>query len=329
MKLFNKIIVCLIAVVVSVTPLFAADNNPYTRGLSSFEYTEYEPLKDRPITVYCYIPTKGDIQNMRVLFMLHGAGRKPLISMKAWNQFAERDGFIVIAPQYDMKLYPGWRYQTGGVVYKGKVQPRENWTYNSIEAIFDHFKKHTGSKAEVYDMFGHSAGGQFTHRFALAMPEARLNIGVAANPGHWTMPLVDGLPSITTDKKYGWPYSVKGTPLADAEVLKKFLSRKLYIQVGKDDVKTSGKWVPTGDKALSQGEHRLGRARNMYKTSKKVAKKNKWEFNWTKVEVKGVGHNSKGMIYGTYTLDENGKKKFSMDNITKNGAYYILYQLNK
>ena len=72
MKLFNKIIVCLVAVVVSATPLFAANQDSqelYHRGLGSFIYTEYEPLSELPIDVHYYIPTKGDIKGMRVLLL--------------------------------------------------------------------------------------------------------------------------------------------------------------------------------------------------------------------------------------------------------------------
>lgn len=331
MKLYKKILLFVIAVAAATSTVFANDNDmaPYKRGAGSFVYTEYEPLKDKPIKVYYYIPTKGDIKTMRVLFATHGAQRTSSPAIRAWRYFAEREGFIVIAPQYEKKYYREWEYQFGGVVRNGKVQPREKWTYNTIETIFDHFKKHTGSTAEVYDMFGQSAGGQFTHRFALAMPEARLNIAVAANPGSWTFPLINGLPSIATDGKYySYPYSVKGTPMANNETLQKFFARKLYIQVGKLDVATSGKHVPTKDNALSQGEHRLARARNMYKVSKKLAKKNGWEFNWEKVEVKGQGHGTMGMVYGKYT-EVDGKKKYSIDDYTKTSAYYLLFEKDK
>ncbi len=330
--MFKKSISLLLVMlfVALATPSFAQENiqAPYKRGAGKFVFTDYAPLKDKPITVYYYIPTKGDIKNMRVLFVMHGAQRTAGGRITTWKGFAERDGFIVIAPEYTKKLYREWEYQFGGIARKGKVQPQEKWTYNSIEAIFDHLKKYAGAGAEVYDMFGHSAGGQFTHRFALAMPNARLNIGVAANPGNWTFPLIEGLKSTKLDKTYSYPYSVKGTPLANEEIIKKFLARKLYIQLGKEDVAVAGKYVPTNDAALSQGKHRLDRGRTIYKTAKKLAKKNGWEFNWKKVEVKGIGHTSDGMAYGKYK-EVNGKKKYSIDDYTTTSAYYLLYQKNK
>ncbi|MBE6181128.1 MAG: hypothetical protein E7148_00315 [Rikenellaceae bacterium] len=327
--MIKKLILSFVAIVaLATTSLYAQEKQEqlYHRGVGKFVFTEYAPLKNKPITVYYYIPKKGDIKNMRVLFSMHGAERSGKSGIAIWRKFAERDGFIVLSPEYIGKYYREWEYQFGGVARRGKVQPREKWTYNSIEAIFDHFKKHTGSTAEVYDMYGHSAGGQFTHRFALAMPDARLNIGVASNPGNWTFPLAEGLKSKKTGKVYGWPYSVKGTPLAKDDVLKKYFSRKLYVQVGKLDTATIGKHVPKNDASLTQGKHRLDRGRNAYKTAKKVAKKNGWEFNWGKAEVKDMGHKGRGMAYGKVN---DGKTRYREDNYSKTGAYYLIFQKDK
>lgn len=43
------------------------------RGEGKFTFTGYKPLEDKPVTVYFYIPTEGDITTMRVLFVMHGA----------------------------------------------------------------------------------------------------------------------------------------------------------------------------------------------------------------------------------------------------------------
>ncbi len=325
--MFRKILLSLVALVAwATTSLHAQEQQPYQRGAGKFVFTEYAPLKDKPITVYYYVPTHGDIKSMRVLFSLHGAKRRGYRSRDLWKKFAERDGFIVIAPEYATKYYRGWEYQFGGVMRKGKVRPQEKWTYNTIEAIFDHFKKITGSTAEVYDMHGHSAGGQFTHRFAATMPNARLNIGVASNPGNWTFPLADGLKSKKTGKVYGWPYSVKGAPTAKEEYLRKYLSRKLYVHIGTLDTATMGKHVPTNDASLTQGKQRCDRGRNIYKIAKKVAKQNGWEFNWEKVEVKGAGHNDYHVVYGKKHVD---KPYYREDDYNKTGAYYLIYQKDK
>ncbi len=316
--MFKKLGLTLVAFIATIS-LYAQEQQPtYHRGMGSFVFTEYAPLKNRPITVYYYIPTHGDIKSMRVLFSMHDATRRGKTARAMWRKFAERDGFIVIAPEYSKKYYRGYEYQHGNIFRKGKVRPQKEWIYNAVEAIFDHFKKHTGSTAEVYDMHGHSAGAQFTHRFAMAMPEARLNIGVASNPGSVALPLVKGLYSKKSGKTYRWPFSVKGTPMAQNEYLQKAFSRKLYVHIGKLDTAAVG-----GDASHSEGKHRLQRSRNLYKTAKKVAKKNGWKFNWRKVEVKNVGHSGWGMTYG-----KKYKKlsDYHEDDYTTTSAYYLIYK---
>lgn len=88
-----------------------------------------------------------------------------------------------------------------------------------------------------------------------------------------------------TDKVYNWPFSVKNSPMATNEYLEKAFARRLYVHIGKLDTANSG-----GGISKLQGEHRLARGRNFYKTAKRVARKNHWNFNWEKVEVKNVGH---------------------------------------
>lgn len=291
----------------------------YHRGNGSFLYTEYAPFKEKPITVYYYIPSHGDIKSMRVLFSMHDARRSGKTARAMWRKFAERDGFIVLAPEYSSKIYRGLDpYQHGNVMRRGKARPQEQWIYNTVEAIFDHFKKHTGSTAEVYDMHGHSAGGQFTHRFVMAMPNARLNIAVASNPGSVALPLVEGLRNAETGKVYNWPFSVKNSPMATNEYLEKAFARKLYVHIGKLDTANVG-----GGISKLQGEHRVARGRNLYKTAKRVARKNHWEFNWEKVEVKNVGHSGWGMVYG---LKHNKISEYSEDEYLKTSAYYLIYK---
>lgn len=300
-----------------------AQGNPWHRGEGQFEY-EYPNLPGKKITVYYYIPTSGDITSMRVLFSMHGAERSGKTSRFVWKEFAEADGFIVIAPEYSKEYFIEREYQYGGVYDEnGNVNPREKWTYSTVEAIFDLFLSQTGSHAEVYDMWGHSAGGQFTHRYTLAMPEARLGTAVAANPGTWTFPLLDGLKA-PSGKVYGWPYSLLDSPFDEA-ALRKFFARKLVVSLGNMDTATSGKHVPTYEAAIAQGKYRFERGRNFYKLGRSLAKKMGAEFNWKKVEVEGIGHAGRGMTYGTYKT-VNGKAQYSIDNITRTGAYSILYR---
>lgn len=317
-----KRIISLLILLAAVCQGFSQDN-PWHRGEGQFEY-EYPHLPGKKITVYFYIPSRGDVASMRVLFAMHGADRDGAVNRMIWKDFAEVDGFVVIAPEYAKPQFTENDYQFGGIFSAdGELKPQEQWTYSTIEAIFDLFRSQTGSRAEVYDMWGHSAGGQFTHRFALAMPQARLAMAVAANPGTWTFPYLDGLKA-ASGKVYGWPYSLADSPF-DEETLRKFFARKMIVQLGNLDTATSGEHVPTDEAALAQGKHRFDRGRKFFKESRDLAKRMGAEFNWKKVEVEGIGHAGRGMTYGTYKL-VNGKRQYSIDNITRTGAYSLLYR---
>ena len=122
------------------------------RGSGSFAFTEYEPLADKPVTVYFHIPTEGDISQMRVLFVMHGAERSGSVCMDNWKDLAEKHGFIVIAPEFSKKYYKENDYQFGGVMQKkgsDKTRPSEKWTYNIIEAIFDLFKEQKAVRLNI------------------------------------------------------------------------------------------------------------------------------------------------------------------------------------
>lgn len=271
------------------------------RGDNSFVYAKYAPLADKPITVHYYIPTKGNIEEMPVLFSLHGAERDGTIQRNAWKYFAEANEFIVIAPEYThANGYNENNYQFGGVFTSSSFQtlnPKEKWTYQTIEALFDYFKKETDSKATTYNMFGHSAGGQFVHRFLLAMPDARVNTAVAANPGSWTFPYIEGIIG-ADDIAYGWPYAVKNSPFNTENILVQFLSKKLWIQLGQLDTDENDSSLPKDAPSNAQGPHRLARGRFFHAETKRIAESLDVPYNFQKAEVTDAGHSTIRMVYG-------------------------------
>ncbi|ERJ59906.1 alpha/beta hydrolase [Sphingobacterium paucimobilis] len=270
------------------------------RGEGSFTYKGYEPLSNKPITVYYYIPTTGNIDNMPVLFSMHGAERDGTIQRNAWKYLAEANGFVVIAPQYAKAYYSENEYQFGGVFTNTSftiANAPDKWTYQTIEALFDYYKKETDSKAISYHMFGHSAGGQFVHRFLLAMPDARVDKAVAANPGGWTFPYLNGITG-TDNKTYGWPNAVYGSPMSDENYLKKYFAKKLYIQLGQLDIDENDSSLPRDAPANAQGKHRLDRGRFFYEESLRIAGEMQAPIAFQKAEVVDGTHSSLRMVYG-------------------------------
>jgi pimeloyl-ACP methyl ester carboxylesterase len=303
----------------------------FKRGEGTIEFTGYKPLQDKPITIHYYVPTRGNIQRMRVLFSMHGAERSGQIQLNVWRGFAEDFGFIVLAPEYSKEHYKENDYQFGGISESHDefiLRPEEQWTYKTIEAIFDYLKTETGNQSEKYDMFGHSAGGQFVHRYLLATPEARVRKAVAANPGSWTFVLAEGL----TDAKgvtHGWPYSIKDTPFTSDEYLKPFFNRELIVQVGTADTVQVGPYIPSSDVARAQGSMRHERGWNFFQQSQIEALKRATPFNWRIVDVEGVGHSSVQMVHGkgqVRSFRRNQQRHNNINDITNMGAYSLLFE---
>jgi hypothetical protein len=296
----------------------------FKRGEHSIVFTAYEPLSDRPVTIHCYIPTIGDITEMPVLFSMHGSERDGTIQRDAWKYFAEKFGFIVLAPEFSKTYYKENDYQFGGVYTDNDftiLNEKEKWTYQIIESIFDYFKKNTKNKSHIYDMFGHSAGGQFAHRFLLAMPEARVSKIVAANPGSWTFPYKDGIVG-TDGVTYGWPYAIKDTPFESDNHLKKFLTKTLYVQLGTTDTDVNDSSLPKDAPSNAQGAHRYARGKFFFSESQRIATEMGVRCKFQLAEVNNVGHSTLRMVYG-----KSGS--FDPENVTdvgENCAFNLIYK---
>lgn len=265
-----------------------------------FVYNYYAPLKHLPIDVYYYIPTTGDVTKMPILFAMHGNGRGASTLLKSWRPIAESKGVIVIAPCFAEKTYPSLDYHLGGISYSNKAyleRPYELRTYNIIEALFDMFKDKTGNTSATYDISGHSAGSQFTHRFLLNTPEARVGRAVSSNAGYYTFPIPEGIKD-EAGATYSFPYSILGMNMPDDQ-LARFFARDITVHLGTADTATTTEEdedLPVSDGAEAQGKSRFERGHYFFDRCKAQAAKMGVPFNWKLVEVPGVGHSSSSMV---------------------------------
>jgi hypothetical protein len=298
----------------------------FNRGEDSIVFTAYKPLENRPVTIHYYIPKKGDITEMDILFSMHGAERDGTIQRNAWKHFAEHYGFIVLAPQFSREHYKENDYQFGSIFTDRDseiLNPKEKWTYQLIEAIFDYFKEDTGNTSERYDMFGHSAGGQFVHRYLIATPNARVRKAVAANPGSWTLPYKDGITG-TDNKSYGWPYAIKGSPFTSDEHIRRFFEKRLYVQLGTADTNENDSNLPKDPPSMAQGKHRYERGEFFYEESRNIATEMNTTFNFRFMRVINVGHSTLRMVYGKSTPFDSR----NIEDVGANCAFDLIYRDN-
>ncbi|MFA5713922.1 MAG: hypothetical protein WC960_07110, partial [Bacteroidales bacterium] len=273
MRVRSLIRFSLILLLLTTANTLVAKGVKIRKGEGEFIYRDYKPLADKKVTIFYFVPPKGDIKTMPILFAMHGADRKGDVQIESWRYFAQENNFIVIAPQFAREEYKENDYQFGGITTTrlgSELRPSQEWTYKIIEPIFDFFKKSSGNVSETYDIWGHSAGGQFVHRFLLATPTARVRKAVASNAGNYTFPIPEGLKD-ANGKVWGWPYSIYGTPFVEREILTSYFAKPLVVHGGDMDTTTTRKDFPKDPPSMAQGAHRYERAQKFYAEAKSLA----------------------------------------------------------
>lgn len=257
------------------------------------------PGGTRRVYAFYYRPT-GLQEQSPVLIVLPGAGRNAWTYRDHWIEAADAHGVLVVALHYPEDEYPGfWSYNLAGMLsdveidraamtmtdYGIERDPR-SWLFGDLDAVFTHVLGSTGLKTAQYDLFGHSAGGQFLHRFALfAGIGARAGRIVAANSGWYTVP----------ERGARFPYGLEDAPITDGQ-LSAALGRRLVVLLGAEDNEHErrGELVrnPQTDR---QGTHRLARGRYFHARAAQAARDLGTRFDWTLEVVPGVGHDARGM----------------------------------
>ncbi len=269
--------------------------------MDSLVYNGYAPLYHKPIKVYTFIPS-DPVTSCPVLFAMHGSGRNAISMISNWKTIATNKRVVVIAPCFDSDQYANSYYQLGNVSWSTSVwdpKPHELCTYNVLESLFDYFTSELGMTATKYDLWGHSAGGQFSHRMMLHMPEARVDRVVCSNAGYYTVPDPGGISDGT--ETYDFPYSVLGMEIS-REQLAAYFARDLTVHLGTADTASTveqDSQLPSSPGAYAQGKCRYERGKFFFARAKAVADSLGLPFNWKKVEVAGVAHSSQKMSQNT------------------------------
>lgn len=236
------------------------------------------------MTVWYHKPV-GSGKDTPFVFVMHGQSRTAENYRDVWRPFSDEGNFILIVPEISYEHFPGSRYNLGNAyTSRGKKKEKSKWIFSILERLFDELKKQNSLNTEKYDIYGHSAGGQFVHRLVMFFPEARFRLAVAANPGWYTMP----------DLSVDMPYGVANINL-DTKHFRKVFSSRLIVLLGEDDDDPFHRSLRKTDEAILQGEHRFARGKNFFKTGKKFAEKYNFPFKWQQLTVPMVGHSNSGM----------------------------------
>lgn len=249
-------------------------------------YFEYMAFNEKMIKVYYHIPSNTDT-NTPILFVFHGNGRNANDYRNAMVSSANQYGFIVITPKFSNVDFPGGdAYNLGNVFTDGdnpspsSLNPEEDWTFSVIDPLFDFVKQSLNNNSLKYQVFGHSAGGQFAHRFLMYKPNAKYDNVVASAPGWYTV----------TDFNISFPYGFNVSPLASVSTSNLF-QKKLIIQIGSLDNDPNATSLRRNIFADAQGLNRLDRAQHFHDTANTLAQNEATEFQWEIHINEGADHN--------------------------------------
>ncbi len=241
-------------------------------GPSRFEMT----VHDKTLPVWCYVPDNAT-PGTPILIVMHGVKRDADRYRDEWAPHAKEYGFVVAAPEFSQKDFPGDDGYTLGKKKAGS-------SFSFIEPVFAAVKKATGNTSGRYYLYGHSAGAQFVHRFLYFTPEAHVIRAVAANAGWWTMP----------DNSIDFPYGLRGSQL-DATDLKSMLQSPLVVLLGTADTDPNHPNLRRTAQAMAQGPHRFARGHTFFASGQRAAKELGIPLAWQLGTAPGIDHNDAGM----------------------------------
>jgi hypothetical protein len=239
--------------------------NANTTG--SFDFSPEPPLNLAPIKVFYHIP-EGDLKKMPILMAFHGAGRNASAQRNYWIQLANANGFMVIAPEFSDANYPGLGddYLMANIFDDGdnpsatSFNSSNEWTFSSLDPLFEAIKTAVLGSQDTYSAWGHSAGAQFLHRFVTYLPNSKLDVAVCSNAGWYTVP----------ESTVSFPYGI--------------------VHLGQNDTNPDGGVRRNAVVDAQQGIQRLERGRYYFNTSKTQAQNRGDSFNWELKEVSNIGH---------------------------------------
>ncbi len=221
-----------------------------------------------------------------LLSVHHGMSRTAKSHLSRFNHWIPTSNYIVIAPWFDETNWPGSEYYVLGNMFDGScercgnLRPESRWSYTIANNIALQVLSDFGLSDTFYDAWGHSAGGQFVHRWMLFRPNDPIRLGMPANSGWYTAP------DLSIDYPYGVNHPLLNITQQD---LLDWTNKPMIIFIGEND--TGSPLLRSTPEANAQGANRVERASYMYRKGGAVNPNTLWK----KIVVPDAEHNSADM----------------------------------
>ncbi|WP_424930253.1 alpha/beta fold hydrolase [Amaricoccus tamworthensis] len=285
------------------------DPGSLPEGVGSFELSDPGMAG---LTVH-YVRPGSFTSTSPILLVIPGAGRNSDDYRDAWIDAACASGTLVAALGYSEETHDFAANNMGGTISNlqfdnpnfsrvsdaattitlndadirfDMVTNREEWMFDDFDRVFARLVQMTGSGQDTYDIFGHSAGGQILHRFAVFAPHSKARVIIAANSGFYTFP----------DLSRALPTGMEGTGLTETDLSQAF-GKRLVLMLGAldNDDRAGGTLLHTPYIDQSQGLGRFDRGLRFFGHAREEAERIGAEFHWRLEVIDGVGHDYRAM----------------------------------
>jgi len=136
------------------------------------------------VTYTYYIPKTNRSSPLPVLVCLGGLNSQGGRYMGSdWKEFARENGFAILSPVFKFSVVS----EIENFNKRTSYHYPEAWSGETLITILKKIAKTENISSKKLYLFGHSAGAQFVHRFALLYPE-RCKAVAAHNAGSYDLP---------------------------------------------------------------------------------------------------------------------------------------------
>lgn len=281
--MFLRHILFLIGMIIATEVIAEPTIPDLYRGASFFYFNCDGNFKGTKIRVFYYIPTEGDVRNMKVQFVMHGVNRNADSYCESWQTKAEQYGLIILTPLFDKNNFPSEKYQLGNVCSKGIMNYEDEMTFSIIDAIFKAFVQKFDIADHTYNIYGHSAGAQFVHRFVLFYDSPYLDKAVAANAGTYTF----------ISNKQDFPYGYRNLGGLSAVSNKAFQKKLVVFLAEGDTIRDS--YLNVTNEADRQGSNRFERGNHFFQSAENYVARKKIPLQWQLRTLPDAAHSNRRM----------------------------------
>jgi len=240
----------------------------------------YKSAGNPNVRTYIVVPSTLSAST-HIVMVMHGNGRNADEYINTWVGWASQNNYIALAPRFDDSSWPGSRSYHSGNIFTGDdgagtKNPEAKWSFTVVEGIHQRVQSGFAVNDTLFDLWGHSAGGQFVHRFMLFKPNAKVRFAMPANSGWYTAP----------DLNIDYPYGVRHPQLSlTMQDLVDCTNKQMIIFRGTADTLRDSD-LRTTPEADAQGLNRYQRALYMYNKGVNLNS----NLNWQLLDVPNADH---------------------------------------